>query len=498
MLRRDLQIAADVVRHQRLDIGRALHREIEAHARADQDLLHAAHAARTLVELDQRAVVGVEVLADVGIETGSTAADRLGLRALAAEPPHVGGRSAEVRDHAGEAAVRIPDRLDLADDRIFRAALHHPPLVRGDRAERAAAEAAAHDRQGMADHLPRRNLVAVVGRVRRAGIGEVVDAVELLGGEGFGRRRHPDHPVAVALDQRAAVERAALLVDDPRRVGIHRLVVDHRLVGRQFDGEGNVLRQILRFGFVGEAGFVLHRPAFRHAMGRHGDAAHVAEVGGRALGLGIAMRDLDAGALGVAVDQHVGLGIEKRRAAHLVGPIVVVREAAQARLDAADQHRHVLVGLAAALRIHQHRAIRALAALVVGRVAVVGADAAVRGVAVDHAVHVPGGDAVEQVGLAELAEVVRPRPVGLGDDADAEALRLQHPADHRRAERRVVDVGVARDDDHVAGIPAERGHLLAAHRQERRPPEAVRPILAIREQCFFRHPETSFQIPNHK
>ena len=64
---------------------------------------------------------------------------------------------------------------------------------------------------------------------------------------------------------------------------------------------------------------------------------------------------------------------------------------------------------------------------------------------------------------------------------DAEALRLEHAADDRHAEARVIDVGVARHQDHVALVPAEQVHLFARHRQERRGRKPVRPILAVPE-----------------
>ncbi len=47
-------------------------------------------------------------------------------------------------------------------------------------------------------------------------------------------------------------------------------------------------------------------------------------------------------------------------------------------------------------------------------------------------------------------------PVGLRDDADAEALRLEQPADDRHAEARMVDIGVAGHQHDVAAVPAER------------------------------------------
>ena len=58
-------------------------------------------------------------------------------------------------------------------------------------------------------------------------------------------------------------------------------------------------------------------------------------------------------------------------------------------------------------------------------------------------------------------------------------LRFEQPPHQRHAEARMVDVGVAGDDDHVARIPAERLHLLARHGQERSDAEALRPVLAV-------------------
>ena len=154
-------------------------------------------------------------------------------------------------------------------------------------------------------------------------------------------------------------------------------------------------------------------------------------------------------------------------------------DAAQAGFDAAYHHAHAGIGFAAALGVDGDGAVRALVGRGVRGVGVVRARAAVRGVAVDHRVHIAGGDAEEQIGLAQLAEGVRGVPIRLGDDAHAEALVFQQPAHQRHAEAGVVDIAVAGDQDDVTGVPAQLVHLGAGHRQERGGAEAAGPVLAV-------------------
>ena len=119
------------------------------------------------------------------------------------------------------------------------------------------------------------------------------------------------------------------------------------------------------------------------------------------------------------------------------------------------------------------------------RVCVIAADAPVRGVAVDHGIHVAGGDAEEQVG-APSAERLGAVPVRLRNDADAEALCLEHATDDGHAEAGVIHISVAGNDDDVAAVPAERVHLGARHRQERGRAKAVRPSTCGTPLCHVR------------
>ncbi len=84
VFRRDLEVAADVVLGQLLDVARIFHRDVVTHAGGDQDLLDALEVARLAIEVDGRAVVGVHVRADGRPDAGGTATGLLGLGALAA------------------------------------------------------------------------------------------------------------------------------------------------------------------------------------------------------------------------------------------------------------------------------------------------------------------------------------------------------------------------------------------------------------------------------
>ena len=83
------------------------------------------------------------------------------------------------------------------------------------------------------------------------------------------------------------------------------------------------------------------------------------------------MGDFDQGPLGVAIEQQVGLGVEQNGPAHLVGPVVVMGDAAQRRLDAAQNDRRVRKGLAATLGVDDDGAVRPFAAFAARRVGVV-------------------------------------------------------------------------------------------------------------------------------
>ena len=145
------------------------------------------------------------------------------------------------------------------------------------------------------------------------------------------------------------------------------------------------------------------QPSGRQPCGTMKAAAAQVADGLDVLALGQAVREFHQRALGVAEQQQVGLRVRQDRAPHLVRPVVVMRDAAQARLDAADDQRRIGIGLAAALGVDDDRVVGALVRRGVRRVGVGGTDFPVGGIAVDHRIHVAGGDAEEQVRLCPAA-----------------------------------------------------------------------------------------------
>ncbi len=246
------------------------------------------------------------------------------------------------------------------------AVLDDSPLVLGDRAEGAAAEAAAHDVHRETDHLVGRDLLLAIQRVRHARIGHAEHVVHFLGAHRDGWRVEPHVHFAMLLHQGAGVARIGLQVQHAVGMGIEHRVAAHLLERRQADHrtlalQARVCQQLHDLGFVRvfllalflldgagggvlgvhvgvddlvdlaravDAGGVHLEPAFGSVAAHEGGTAHVGDLldplaGSQALG------DLHHGALGVAVQQDIGGGVHQDGAAHLVLPVVVVGDAAQ-------------------------------------------------------------------------------------------------------------------------------------------------------------------------
>ncbi len=443
-----LEAARGVVHEHRAQVV-AVIEQVVADAAADEGFLHPLHGPDAGVEFEQRTVVVVQVGAHARVEARGAPAPGAERAVAAAHAVHVGRGAADVGEvalesgHAGHA-------LHLGEDRPRAARLHELALVRRDGAERAAAEAAAVEIDRIFDHLPRRNgPAALVARMGRTLVGEIERAVELLGREHGVRGRDHHEAVARGLHERMhRIAEVALGLDD-----------------REVPGEGAVVARALLVG--AEADRALGVEAL-HVVAV-GDEGHLADLAQQLGVISVAQgaRHLLHHALAHAVHHQVGAAVGQDRGHDAVAPVVVVREAPERGFDAAGDHGRVGKEPLENPRVDRHGAVGTVARGAARRVGVVVAQPQVGRVVVHHRVHGSGRDAEEEARGAELGEVAQVvAPVGLGHDRHAVALGFEQPADDGGAERGVVDVGVAREEDDVERIPSACADLLYGRRQK--------------------------------
>ena len=176
--------------------------------------------------------------------------------------------------------------------------------------------------------------------------------------------------------------------------------------------------------------------------------------------------DLDDRVLAHAVDEDVGARVEQHRALELILPVVVVGQATQACLDATDDDGGVLERLTDKVAVDCDGAIGTVPLLATGGIGVGVAAVLGHRIVVDHGVHVAGADEEAQARLAEHADAGGVGPVGLADDANFVAVRVEDAADDSHAKAGMVHVGVTADVDKVALVPAARIHVGAADGEE--------------------------------
>lgn len=159
-----------------------------------------------------------------------------------------------------------------------------------------------------------------------------------------------------------------------------------------------------------------------------------------------------------AVDEDVGARVEQHRALELVLPVVVVGQAAQACLDTADDDGGVLERLTDKVAVDCDGAIGTVPLLATGGIGVGVAAVLGHRIVVDHGVHVTGTDEKAQARLAEHGDAGGVGPVGLADDANFVAVRVEYAADDSHAK---------------AGMVPRRHHRRC--RQSRTGPSRARP-----------------------
>ena len=413
VLRRDLQLAGDVIVHQfteeRLIFVLVLEHIVIADAGADEHLFDAGYLPHFLQQLRVLRVVRVQVGAGLGGEAAAVFAHSAPLLLLAAGVAEVGAGAAHVVDVALELRV-VGQQLRLLQHGLDGAAGDHAALVEGQGAEIAPAEAAPVVGDGEANLLNGGDAAGIHG-VYLPGVGQGVQRVQLLPAQGTGRRVHHQRPALTGLEHGTAPDRVVLVIFDLGGAGVGRQVGAHVLVGGAVRPvELQLAHPVGDVGRAGHVGDVRHRRFLRQPPG-----------------------DLHRGALAHAVYQQVGRGIEQDAAPHLVVPVVVVGEAAQGRLQSADDDGRVGERLTGAVGVDDGGPVGPLAHDTALAVKVAGAAALGHRVVGHHGVQVAAADEHAVAGLAHGAERIRRVPVRLGQDGHAVALALQQAGDEGRA-----------------------------------------------------------------
>ena len=269
-------------------------------------------------------------------------------------------------------------------------------------------------------------------------IGQVIDIVHLLCGEGrLGRILHHIDAVRIRLNQRFSVEGVCVAVLCPKtfrilfRYGLHVVIrrQDNTVINATY-----VLRPINRSRYKGD---IPDRDSVIQSL-----------------------RDLHHGLLTHAIGEKVRLTVQKNGTFKAVRPVIIVRHPPQARLNAADDHRHILITSADQVPVHRRSAVRPSSGLTAGGVGVRWPPFSRHKVMIHHGIHIAAGNEKGQSGTAKNRNAVVILPVRLGKDAHAVPMSLQDPADDRVSKGRVVHISVSCDIDKIRLFDSLLFHLL--------------------------------------
>ena len=442
MLRRDLQLAADVILHQLAHQKVLLIQKhiVEPDAGAHEHLLHARQRPQRLQDVHILRMVGVHIFTGCGKQA-------LSLRTRARFQLLVAGRVTEVRRRAAHVMnialeARPGNQLfRLRDDGSLAPGGDDAPLMERERAEIARAEASALGGDGEFHLLKARNAARlVVHRMPRPRVRQRVHLVQLLRDQRHGGLVLQKVARAVLLCNPLSAHGVLLVVLHEERPRVS-LFIAHDLLGG-FDDD-RVLRRVLRHD--AGAGDVAFRemPSFLHPL-RHAQNRLFAH----------------------AEHQNVRAAVHQNGIAHAVVPVIVVRETPKRRFHAADADGNAAVGLADAVAIHHGAAVGPHARLAAGRIHVGIAVLLRGGIVVDHRIDHARRHQKAELRLAEAHERALVVPVRLRQHAHAVARVLKHAGNNRQPERRVIDIRVARHIHKIRPVPAPHAHFLCGYRQK--------------------------------
>ena len=180
VLGRHLQASADVAGDEfagvfagalvHLRILALMEQEVVAHSAADERLLDTGQGIDGVVDVEQRAVVGVQVGAHLGMDARRPLALLAQVEVGALHAIHVGTGAAQVAQVALEVG-QLHDGLHFAQDALLATAHDELSLMGGDGTEGTSAETSAMDVDRVFDHVVGGDALALVLGMGQARVG---------------------------------------------------------------------------------------------------------------------------------------------------------------------------------------------------------------------------------------------------------------------------------------------------------------------------------------
>lgn len=441
MLRRDLELATDVVLAQLLEEGVGFVRRdvVIAQTTAHEDLFHLRQGTNLAQEVDVVGMIDLEVGTGLGEKALTSSAGAIFHLLFAAGVAEICCWTADIVDIPLEPG-HFRNRFGFLNDGFMAASGNDAPLKERDRAEGTGAKAAARMRDGELHFFDGGNTASgVIIGVPRPLEGESVYIVQLLAGEGRIGNSLNNVSIAVLLADCVSTEGILLIILHKECVAIFFLASYTILIRRNFDAAA-----------LGGGGGIAHA-SHLGAFPCRGASAH--PIGG----------DEDR-TLAHAEHEQICAAVNQDARANGVIPIIIMRETAKGRLYAADSDWNIAICLANQTAIDINRAIGTACALSTGGIDVGGTALLRSGIMVHHAVDHASGDEKSIIWSAKTHEIMGILPAGLGEHGDAIARALKNAAENGTAKGRMIHICVAADENKIGRIPTANAHVAQSCR----------------------------------
>ena len=248
--------------------------EVVAHTATDEALLDARKRIDGVIDVEQRAMVGVQVGAYLGVDARGALALAAFVRVIALHGIHIGTRSSKVGEIALEVG-HLGDGLHFFQDAFLASAHDELALMRTDGAEGTSPETSAMEVDGELNHIEGRDALAFVFGMRQTGIGQVERHIQLALRHRRVGRIHHHGAVASVLQDACSLVLVRFFLDEAEVLGFLLLVaqagfvrVEHDVFLRADAGWDGLLalHHIDGLGDVGR-----HGGAFLHPQAKVGD-----------------------------------------------------------------------------------------------------------------------------------------------------------------------------------------------------------------------------------